>query len=261
MTERVSNVTVVKNIVVSTLSYLHAPRVGEKGSDLFRWTVRLTAAESLLLDAHGQDAGPNLAEYIKSVEFVLHQTFTQPRRVLEQPPYEVTEIGWGEFELIIRINFQDTQERPVELRQQLKLRPDPEQDKMLYDEVQRFMRGELPPGSIHPQINSPVVRHTCDQLVFYAPHEWFYEKLKIESGLSSEAAAHALLRAHEKEDAEFEHLAHIHNTLRNQLAMAVEELMAADWDIRREKEKDNISRSSSFRVHKSPPRAVPSPRL
>lgn len=34
------------------------------------------------------------------------------RTVLE-PPFEITETGWGEFELTIRIYFQDSSERPV----------------------------------------------------------------------------------------------------------------------------------------------------
>ena len=33
--------------------------------------------------------------------------------VVTKPPYEVTETGWGEFEVIIKIYFNDPQERPV----------------------------------------------------------------------------------------------------------------------------------------------------
>jgi len=33
--------------------------------------------------------------------------------VVLQPPYEVTETGWGEFEVIIKIYFNDPTERPV----------------------------------------------------------------------------------------------------------------------------------------------------
>jgi len=33
--------------------------------------------------------------------------------VVMQPPYEVTETGWGEFEVIIKIYFHDPTERPV----------------------------------------------------------------------------------------------------------------------------------------------------
>lgn len=33
--------------------------------------------------------------------------------VVTKPPYEVTETGWGEFEVVIKIYFNDTNERPV----------------------------------------------------------------------------------------------------------------------------------------------------
>jgi len=33
--------------------------------------------------------------------------------VVVKPPYEVTETGWGEFEVIIKIFFNDPNEKPV----------------------------------------------------------------------------------------------------------------------------------------------------
>jgi hypothetical protein len=33
--------------------------------------------------------------------------------VITKPPYEVTETGWGEFEVVIKIYFHDPNERPV----------------------------------------------------------------------------------------------------------------------------------------------------
>ena len=33
--------------------------------------------------------------------------------VITKPPYEVTETGWGEFEVVIKIYFNDSNERPV----------------------------------------------------------------------------------------------------------------------------------------------------
>jgi len=35
--------------------------------------------------------------------------------VVLKPPYEVTETGWGEFEVIIKIYFNDPTERPVNI--------------------------------------------------------------------------------------------------------------------------------------------------
>ena len=37
--------------------------------------------------------------------FVLHETYVNPIRIVEQPPFEVTECGWGQFEVKIEIYF------------------------------------------------------------------------------------------------------------------------------------------------------------
>lgn len=36
--------------------------------------------------------------------------------VVVKPPFEVTETGWGEFEVIVKIYFVDPTERPVRLK-------------------------------------------------------------------------------------------------------------------------------------------------
>merc|ERR1712137_465234 len=46
---------------------------------------------------------------------------TNQDRVLTKPPYEVTETGWGEFEIVIKIYFHDPNERPVTFYHILKL--------------------------------------------------------------------------------------------------------------------------------------------
>lgn len=43
----------------------------------------------------------------------MHDSYANQNRVLTKPPYEVTETGWGEFEIVIKIYFQDPNERPV----------------------------------------------------------------------------------------------------------------------------------------------------
>lgn len=42
---------------------------------------------------------------------------------MESPPFEVTETGWGEFQLNIRIVFQDANQKPLSLVHHLKLYP------------------------------------------------------------------------------------------------------------------------------------------
>ena len=46
-----------------------------------------------------------------------------PWLAVESPPFEVTETGWGEFQLNIRIVFQDANQKPLSLVHHLKLYP------------------------------------------------------------------------------------------------------------------------------------------
>jgi YEATS domain-containing protein 4 len=43
--------------------------------------------------------------------------------VFTEPPYEVTEYGWGEFEVRIQIHFHDPLEKPVDIIHMLVLYP------------------------------------------------------------------------------------------------------------------------------------------
>ena len=46
---------------------------------------------------------------------------------MESPPFEVTEQGWGEFEIHVQVYFHSTTEsKPLELSHLLKLYPDGE---------------------------------------------------------------------------------------------------------------------------------------
>lgn len=89
-----------------------------------------------------------MSSYVKRVHFKLHESYANSNRgkrlyvmkllnnfalllavitlailrfkvyimsfiVITKPPYEVTETGWGEFEVVIKIYFHDPNERPV----------------------------------------------------------------------------------------------------------------------------------------------------
>lgn len=62
-----------------------------------------------------------MSTYVKKVHFKLHESYANPNRILLKPPYEVTETGWGEFEVVIKLYFHDPTERPVTLYHILKL--------------------------------------------------------------------------------------------------------------------------------------------
>jgi len=153
---RLNNVVVRKPIIVGTYSFQKNSENGNQPSSstsqAFRWTILVRS---------GETEDEDLSEYIRRVEFNLHSTFAQPRRIVETPPFQVEEQGWGEFEINLRIFFQDTNERPLEMKHWLKLRPDD---------------GEVVPTGVD-YTKSPLVSETYEEIVFQSPHEWFYEKL------------------------------------------------------------------------------------
>lgn len=55
----------------------------------------------------------DISTWVKKVHFKLHDSYENPTRIVQEPPFEITETGWGEFEVVIKIYFQDTNERPV----------------------------------------------------------------------------------------------------------------------------------------------------
>lgn len=90
----------------------------------------------------------DLTPLIKRVTFKLHETYDNPVRSIEKPPYEVTETGWGEFEIIIKIHFHTgselgINEKNFQIFHSLKLHPfnplivNPNGDvhSVLYDEL------------------------------------------------------------------------------------------------------------------------------
>lgn len=58
----------------------------------------------------------DLSVIIKKVVFQLHPSFEKPIRTIEAAPFELSESGWGEFEIGITIHFHpDVAEKPLEL--------------------------------------------------------------------------------------------------------------------------------------------------
>lgn len=58
----------------------------------------------------------DLGSVIKRVVFTLHPSFNNPTRVVDSAPFELSETGWGEFEIGITIIFHsDATEKPIDL--------------------------------------------------------------------------------------------------------------------------------------------------
>jgi YEATS domain-containing protein 4 len=108
--------------------------------------------------------GPNhedLSPAISKVIFQLHPSFAQPVRELTEPPYEVTERGWGEFEAQIRVHWKDPDEKTTIVNHTIKLYPP-----------------GTPPNVLPKDTETPVVAETYDEVVFTDPSELFFKSLR-----------------------------------------------------------------------------------
>ncbi|KAG8187257.1 hypothetical protein JTE90_019150 [Oedothorax gibbosus] len=106
---RLKGVQVVKPIVYGNVAWYLGRKRDEDGHT-HQWNVYLKAYDN-----------EDMSVYVKRVHFKLHESYADPNRVCHAPPYQVTETGWGEFEIVIKIFFQDSNERPVTIYHFLKL--------------------------------------------------------------------------------------------------------------------------------------------
>ena len=66
----------------------------------------------------------DISYWLKKVQFKLHDTYANSVRMIESPPFEVEETGWGEFEIAIKFYFApEFNEKPQQLWHNLKLHP------------------------------------------------------------------------------------------------------------------------------------------
>ncbi|CAN0554902.1 unnamed protein product, partial [Ectocarpus sp. 12 AP-2014] len=82
--------------------------------------------------------GEDISYFVSKVVFTLHPSFAEATRGrlvfdmlcgadvdITSPPFEVTEMGWGEFEAKMTMHFKDPNEKPVDVLHQLRLYHDP----------------------------------------------------------------------------------------------------------------------------------------
>ncbi|KAG1658020.1 hypothetical protein FOA52_010261 [Chlamydomonas sp. UWO 241] len=103
--------------------------------------------------------GPNnedLSYIIKRVTFELHEDFVPQVRSIENQPFEVSEGGWGEFEIGVTLHFTaDARESEAKLYHRLRLHEDD--------------------GSQSQK--KPVVNENYEEVIFSEPHEDFYQRV------------------------------------------------------------------------------------
>ncbi|KAH9999988.1 yeats family protein [Russula vinacea] len=136
-----------------------------------RWTVAVRSAATAE-DSDIVGGADDLGYFIRRVTFKLHETYPNPSRNIDKPPFEVTETGWGEFEIQIRITFiPEAGEKPILLYHHLKLHPwtasgtDMEYDEIVFtDPFQQFLNTlrAHPPTLLPKARRRPVPFHTAN---------------------------------------------------------------------------------------------------
>lgn len=76
-------------------------------------------------DYHKHVGGKDdISHFIRRIQFKLHDSFPQPVRTCDRPPYQVSETGWGEFDIQIKIWWvAESGEKPLQTFHYLKLHP------------------------------------------------------------------------------------------------------------------------------------------
>ncbi|WIA17461.1 hypothetical protein OEZ86_014575 [Tetradesmus obliquus] len=142
---RLQNTELVVPIIVGTVSQ----HLGKKqANDLasHRWTVYVRG-----------NGNEDISHLVQRVTFNLHPSFKDPVRKVEQQPFELTETGWGEFDIGVVLHFTpDAQEKDLEVFHRLKLYADDD-----------------PTG----QSRKPVVHEQWEEVVFVNPQQAFYQRI------------------------------------------------------------------------------------
>ncbi|GKV41485.1 hypothetical protein SLEP1_g49012 [Rubroshorea leprosula] len=143
---RLKDVEICVPIVSGTIAFYLGRKASESQSH--KWTVYVRGATN-----------EDLGVVIKRVVFHLHPSFNSPTRVVESPPFQLSESGWGEFEIGISLFFHnDVCEKQIDLYHNLKLYPEDESG---------------------PQsTKKPVVVESYNEIVFPDPYEAFFARVQ-----------------------------------------------------------------------------------
>ncbi|KAF2703811.1 yeats-domain-containing protein [Pleomassaria siparia CBS 279.74] len=111
--KRIKNKRISRNIIIGSEA-VQLPPLGdprrEKGipeDHTKRWTVYVRQPEG----------DPALSTWLNKVQFKIFNTYENPLRTCENPPFEVTETGWGGFTIDVRLHFQPISGEKAQYRQ------------------------------------------------------------------------------------------------------------------------------------------------
>ncbi|KAL3238303.1 hypothetical protein MRX96_021978 [Rhipicephalus microplus] len=93
--------------------------------------------------------GCNIQHFVDKVIFMLHESFPKPKRVLKEPPYQVSESGYAGFNMPVEVYF--------------RTREDPKKVTFVYD--------------LYLSVDgTPISNIRCEKLTFHNPPDDFCHK-------------------------------------------------------------------------------------
>lgn len=154
-----SSTTLTQPVIVGTIAYYLGKKADEYHSH--RWTVYVRGLD-----------GEDLTHCVAAVEFTLHPSFEEATRRLTEAPFEVTETGWGEFDIGVKIEFVDGGE--VTTTTPLKLFPTQE-------EISKY----------GPQTTKkPLIKERYEEIVFHECDAGFVRRVKAQGGKRAPKSEH-----------------------------------------------------------------------
>jgi len=159
---RQKGIHIIKPIVYGNISKYFGKKREEDGHT-HEWTVYVKPYRN-----------EDMSSYVKKVNFKLHDSYANNNRTVTKPPYEITETGWGEFEIVIKLYLSDTAERPVTIYHVLKL----------------FQSGQATDHTSLMKNQKTVVSEFYDEIIFQDPTQFIQPLLTTTRPLSLGAYKH-----------------------------------------------------------------------
>ncbi|XP_022258556.1 protein AF-9-like isoform X2 [Limulus polyphemus] len=101
--------------------------------------------------------GFSIQHFVEKVVFHLHESFPKHKRVIKEPPYQVSESGYAGFNMLIDVHFRNKEE--------------PKKVEFEYD--------------LYLRLEGPVANTRGEKLTFQNPTEEFRKKLLKAGGVRS----------------------------------------------------------------------------
>lgn len=155
--KRVKNTRISRPFIIGSKAWTLTPENNNKPvpeGHTKGWTIYV----------RGIQGGPDLSTWLKKVQFKLHHTYNDASRTVESQPFQVSETGYGEFDIELRLYFDSSSGEKAQYRfHRLKLEP-------FGDEAQ-----------IAKQLaDNAIIAETCEIVEFNEPSQEFLDKMTSE---------------------------------------------------------------------------------